>query len=241
MAFRVWFIGLTAALTVLGQPLRLCSPVTVVRFGKLWARLVLGSLRVLAGKRWLVLGTVPDGPALLAAQHQSVFETVALFLLLPAPAFIVKQELVRIPLFGPLLRRTGAIAVDRTAGAVALRAMLREAVAAADAGRQIVIFPEGTRMQAGTVGTIQSGIAALAATTLLPVIPVTTDSGRHWTRTGPTPGNGMIHMSIFPALSAGTPRAVLLRHLREVFEAAAHPARAVHNSVDRAAAPTTAD
>ena len=102
--------------------------------------------------------------------------------LLPRCCYVVKQELLRIPLFGKLIIGSRMIAIDRTAGSAALRALLREGDRAVHEGRQIVIFPEGTRSEFGSVRELQTGVAALAVRTKLPIFPVATDSGRCWGR-----------------------------------------------------------
>jgi 1-acyl-sn-glycerol-3-phosphate acyltransferase len=153
--------------------------------GQLWARITLRALKLfcrigvtLCGAEFLP----PDGPALIAAQHQSAFDTVFWLTALPRPAYVLKQELLRIPIFGPLLSASGFIAVDRDGGARSLRKMVVECRAAIAQGRQIVIFPEGTRVPAGERGSIQPGILALARALNLPVIPASTDSGLYWGR-----------------------------------------------------------
>ena len=96
---------------------------------------------------------------------------------MPRCCYVVKRELLRIPLFGPLMPLTGMIAVDRAGGAPALRGLMRDGERAVRERRQIVIFPEGTRAEPGALLPLQPGVAALAARTGLPVIPVVTELG----------------------------------------------------------------
>ena len=98
------------------------------------------------------------------------------------------------------------IPVDRNAGAAAMRELIRHAGAAAAAGRQIVIFPEGTRVAPGVPAKLHPGVAALAARTGLPVIPVATDSGHYWGRRAFRKRPGTIHIAILPPLPGGLPR-----------------------------------
>jgi 1-acyl-sn-glycerol-3-phosphate acyltransferase len=151
-----------------------------------------------------------DGAALLASQHQSAFDTLVWLTIVKRPSYILKRELTRIPLFGPMLLAAGNIAVDRSAGAAALRGVLAATAEARDAGRQILIFPEGTRVAPGARVKLQPGIAAIAARLGLPVIPVATDSGLHWGRRAFTKYPGVIHVAIGPPIAAGTPRPALL-------------------------------
>jgi len=123
--------------------------------------------------------------------------------------------LLRIPLFGRLVSAAGMIAVDRRAGGAAIRALLREGDRAVREQRQIVIFPEGTRSEPGTPGMLQSGVAALASRTGLPVIPVSTNSGRFWGRRAFRKRPGTIRIVIGRPIPARTNREALMRALED--------------------------
>ncbi len=224
-AFNAYFFALTFILGLfLGIPLRVLAPTRVIGLARLWARLTLAGLRIICGINFEVTGReyLPEGgPALIASQHQSAFDTLVWLLLVPWPAYVVKAELARVPLFGPLLRPGGQILVDRKAGAAALRGLIQQARAAAAAARQVVIFPEGTRAAPGEPIRLQPGIAALASETGLPLIPVATDSGRHWGRRAFRKRAGVIHVSIAPPLAAELPRKQLLAALQEAWEISA--------------------
>ena len=146
LAFNLFFFGMTTVLCVAGVFVRLGTPERSLRLAQSWARLAIWGARTLCGIRVVVTGleAVPPGPALIASQHQSAFDTLVWMTLLPAPSYVVKQELTRIPLFGPLLAASGMIPVDRNAGGAALRRLLRAARGARQTGRQLIIFPEGT-------------------------------------------------------------------------------------------------
>ena len=146
---------------------------------RLWARIMVwaraGDLR--HPRCEVIRRTCRTGAALIASHHQSAFDTLVWLTLVPRCCYVMKQELLRIPLFGPLLPLGGMIAVDREGGAKALRGLMREGARAVHEQRQIVIFPEGTRAEPGAVLPLQPGVAALAALTRLPVIPVVTRFG----------------------------------------------------------------
>jgi 1-acyl-sn-glycerol-3-phosphate acyltransferase len=224
--FNLVFFGATFVLTLYGTAVRLVARHRVLGVAKLWAWFVIGSLRVICGIRVEVSGrdTLPSGAALIASAHQSAFDTLIWLLLVPRCCYVMKQELVRIPLFGQLLLASGMIAIDRSRGGAALRGLMRDAEDAARAGRQIVIFPEGTRAEPGAVLPLQPGIAALAAQTGLPVIPVLTDSGRYWGRRAFRKQPGTIRIVIRPPLPAGLRRDELMRRLREELSMPAEPA-----------------
>ena len=237
--FNLWFYGLTTVMLIGSPVLRGASHGTVLAYARLWARLVLGGLRRICGITWQITGTehLPqNGPLLIASMHQSAFDTLLWVLLLPRVTYVLKQELTRIPLFGTLLRRSGMIAIDRSAGSAAIRDMMRAADHAVAQQRQIVIFPEGTRVAPGVQAKLHSGVAALAARTKLAVIPVVTDSGLRWGRRAFRKVPGVIRIEIQPPLPASLPRGALMAELAVRFAAAAASLREpVDNSVGKAA------
>lgn len=221
LLFNLYFFGLTTLLAIAAQPLRWLAPGVLRGYAKAWTGMVLAGLRLICGIRYEVTGFehIPtDGPALIAPMHQSAVDTLIWTRIAPRFTFVLKRELTRIPLFGPILLATGMIAVDRDAGAAAMRRLLRDADAAAALNRQIIIFPEGTRMAPGARGKLQPGIVALAARTRLPVIPVATDSGLHWGKVAFRKLPGVIHVLVLPPIEAGLPREALLRRLGEAFD-----------------------
>ncbi len=222
-AFNLCFFGLTGLIAILALPTLLMPRRAVLRMMRLWASSVVWLLRGICGIRFRLLGAEhlpPAGtPGLIAAKHQSAFDTIIWLGLLDAPAYVLKQELLRIPAYGALARHAGMIAVDRQAGASAMRHLLRAGQEAAAAGRQIVIFPEGTRVAPGESVPYQSGIVALAAATKLPIIPAAIDSGMLWGRRAFRKRPGTITLSVLPPLPVGLPRAALMDRLTSVIEA----------------------
>jgi 1-acyl-sn-glycerol-3-phosphate acyltransferase len=211
--FNVFFYAATFLMTVvLATPVRFLSPHRVLDVARLWARLMLWGLRVLCGIRLRVSGLehLGRGAALIASRHQSAFDTFVWLTLLPLCCYVLKRELLRIPLFGPLMPLAGMIAVDRGGGATALRGLVREGMRAMREGRQIVIFPEGTRATPGAILPLQPGVAALAAQTQLPVIPAVTDSGLCWGRRAFRKRAGTIHIRLLEPIPAGTGRNQLM-------------------------------
>jgi len=215
IAFNAFFFGVTFLLTFPATVVRLAAPEQMLSFAMNWARLVLWGLRVLCGIRIRVTGRehLPEGAALIASAHQSAFDTLVWLTIVPRACYVLKQELLRIPLFGPLMVAARMIPIDRTSGATALRGLLKGGERAAAEGRQIVIFPEGTRAAPGTVLPLQPGVAALAARLRCPVVPVTTNSGLHWGRRAFRKVPGTIEVVIRPPLPAGLDRVELMRRL----------------------------
>ena len=219
--FNLLFMALTAVIGMVGLPLLLLPRRHAVCALRLWARWVLAVLQGIVGLRFVVTGAehLPlAGSAVIAAKHQSTFDTIVWLLLVPDAAYVLKRELLRIPVYGWFARRAGMIAVDRAAGARAMRGLIRDAQAALVAGRQVVIFPEGTRSAPGAALPYQPGIAALYARTGLPVIPVATDSGRFWGRRAFLKHPGTITIAIQPPIAPGLGKDAFLTALRACIE-----------------------
>ncbi len=216
LLFNIAFFGFTAFVAVTSLPL-LAAPRHWHRAAmRWWALGVLVLLQRVCGVALKVEGreNLPaQGPALVASRHESAFDTLIWFTLVPDVLYVQKVELFRIPLYGWHARKAGMIGVDRAGGANAMRGMLREVQTAANSGRQIVIFPEGTRVPHGEILPFQPGIVALANTTGLPVIPVATNSGRVWGRRAFTKHPGTITIRILPPLPARLPKGALMPRL----------------------------
>lgn len=145
-----------------------------------WSRANAWAARHLLGIDVKVEGAVPPGPHLLAIKHQAMFETLEMVRIGRCPVMVIKRELADLPLFGWLTRRYGIIAVDREAGAKALRDMLAATSAIVAARRSVAIYPEGTRVPVGETPPLQPGFAGLYRALRLPVVPIAMDSGRLW-------------------------------------------------------------
>ena len=204
----------------------------------LWA-LALPRLRMIALMRWY-LGTVdvlervilnlrhrvvgpehlPDGPFIVACKHQSTWETQKLPLLFPDPAVIYKSELRRIPLWGWFMARAEMIAIERQTRSKALTSMVRQAKARADAGRPIVIFPQGTRIPPRARAPYKPGVAALYAALDLPVVPVALNSGLFWPRLSFLKKPGTITVQILPPIPPGLERRAFMERLERDIETA---------------------
>lgn len=218
--FNALFFVLTALCVSLGMLLLPFHRNVIRRYVQGWAHLMLWVLRVVCGIRVRVTGRehLPDGPAVIAAKHQSAFDTIIWLALLRDPVYVLKKELLRIPVWGTMARKYGAIAVDRSGGASALKQMVREATAAAAEGSQIIIFPEGTRTQPGQRVPYLPGVVALGAAVGRPILPVATDSGVFWGKRAFAKRPGVLTVAVLPPLPAGLPRAALLAEMQAVIE-----------------------
>ena len=182
LVFSLLFYLGTVVYVLLSFPIAALGEKPLRRHVTNWGRFHRRAARLILGIRSEVKGKPPAGPSLVAAKHQSMFETLEILMLLDQPAVVLKRELSDIPLFGWVTKRYGCIPVDREGGGAALRQMMRAAEAAIAEGRSIVIFPEGTRVSVGEQPPLQSGFAGLYRALKLPVAPLALDSGRLWPR-----------------------------------------------------------
>ena len=185
LLFNLYFLILTLIMGIGAFPIRLTGRADLaLRYAKLWSRAVLFGFSRLCSVRIEITGLehIPAGPSLIASQHQSFFDGFVWMNLVPLPTYIIKSELTKIPLVGPMLLLAGMIPVKRSEGSKALRTMMKDSADAHALHRQIIIFPEGTRTLPGQRQAIQPGIVALARQANVPVIPVATNSGLFWDR-----------------------------------------------------------
>ncbi|MDY8108513.1 lysophospholipid acyltransferase family protein [Fulvimarina sp. 2208YS6-2-32] len=185
-----------------------------------WCRMSLWLLRHVAGTRSVVTGLehVPTRPSIIASKHQSFWDIIALVPHLDRPTFILKQELMRIPVFGRYARKLGMIPIDRAKRGGAIASMLENATIAAGQGRQIVIFPEGTRCRPGAAPDYRQGIYRLYETLAMPVVPVALNSGLYWPRKDVRRWPGTIRADFLEPIPAGLSRVDFFPHLRGSIE-----------------------
>lgn len=204
--FAMFFYPATVVAVLAAGAATFWSQELVFTVTLLWARYHRWCAALFLGIRTRIEGALPTGPVLVAAKHQSMFETLELLFLLDRPAAVVKRELADIPGWGWVARRYGVIPVDRAGGAAALRHMLKAARHALTQGRAILIFPEGTRVAVGDRPPLQPGFAGLYRALGLPVVPIALDSGRVWPRHGFVKRPGIVTMRFGTPIPPGLPR-----------------------------------
>ena len=232
--FNVWFFGATALFGTMGLPARWFFPRWALWIAQHWARTVLYGAEAICGIRTVVSGweNLPGGPALIVSQHQSAFDTLIWLKLVPRVSYVFKAELAKVPLFGPLLVPAGQIPIDRGGSFSAVRSLLRGADRAKADGRQIVIFPEGTRVAVGSQVELRPGFALMAARTKMPVIPVATDSGRLWGRRAFRKLPGDVHIMIGEPIPPDITQAEMLATVQRRWNDAHERLQAVDKSVN---------
>jgi 1-acyl-sn-glycerol-3-phosphate acyltransferase len=207
---------------VAALPLLLAPRRTAMAAVRLWSRLVMAGLKGVIGVEIEMRGleNLPASPCLIAAKHQSMFDFIPPFDYLADPTFVMKKELMRIPIFGWICARIEMIVIDREAGSKALRAMLHDAADALAEGRQIVIFPEGTRKAPGAAADYKPGVAGVYRELNIPCTPIATNSGAIWPAHGFIRYPGKAVFEILPPIPAGLKRATFMAMLEDAVEEA---------------------
>lgn len=179
------------------------------RFISRWARFHIWLLRVLCGLDYRVRGreNLPDGAAIVLANHQSTWETFAFQAIFPAQTWVLKRELMWVPLFGWALALLRPIAIDRGSGRKAVEQVVSQGRERLDAGIWVTVFPEGTRVPPGTRRRWGIGGALLAAATGYPVVPVAHNAGLYWPRRGFLKRAGTVEVVIGPPIESRGRRA----------------------------------
>jgi 1-acyl-sn-glycerol-3-phosphate acyltransferase len=217
----VYFVLLVLTIVVFGLPLALFGLVAPQHWKDLWSngwgRTNLWLQRVVCGLGAEIDGleNLGNGPCIVMAKHQSTWETIALRgLLPPSQSWVIKRELMWIPVFGWAMAVMHPIPIDRSAGRKAARQVIEMGSEALRAGRWVVIFPEGTRVAPGTRGRYGAGGAMLAEHSRFPVVPIAHNAGVFWKRRGIVKYPGTIRMVIgAPIQTEGLKAAEILRRV----------------------------
>jgi 1-acyl-sn-glycerol-3-phosphate acyltransferase len=187
-----------------------------------YSRSSLWLLRVVCGVsvEWRGREKIPEGPCIVACKHQSFWETFALFEVLRDPTYVLKRELMWLPLFGWLARKARMIPIDRGARVTSLARMTAATRREIADARQIVIFPEGTRQAPGAPPRYMSGVAYLYGEIGLPCVPVALNSGLYWPRRSLLRFPGTVLVEVLDPIPPGLDKRAFLARLRSVIEEA---------------------
>lgn len=218
--FMAWFLAVTTVLSLIFLPVLVLPRGATVWLARIWSRATFLGLKLFAGIDWEIRGTPPTGPVLVAAKHMSMWDTLALYLALKSPAIVLKRSLLTIPFYGWFLWKATAIAIDRGAGAGALRKMAAAAQKVLDEGRPILIFPEGTRKKPHAPPDYKPGVAGLYALSKVPCVPVALNSGVYWTGFIKKPGT--IVLEFLEPIAPGLKREAFMALLESRIETAAN-------------------
>jgi 1-acyl-sn-glycerol-3-phosphate acyltransferase len=206
-AVLIWTIVVSLAVPLMwlanaGSP-------TVRAVSQIWVRGIMFLFRFVLGLDYREIGgaNVPDGPCIIACNHQSLWETAALSMIFPDASIVAKKELSRVPIVGWFLQRYPMILVDRSAGRQALKQMVEEAKRAIGEERKVLLFPQGTRQAIGEPMTFQwAGISALYGGLDVPVVPAACNSGLFWGKKTLMIHSGTVTLSFLSPIAPGMPR-----------------------------------
>ncbi len=224
-SFRSWVFSLLFVLntffwSLILLPLLLLPYSFAVWAGRIWAWTSLFLAKLVMGINYDIKGKehVPSGSAIVASMHQSAWETVAFFLLLTKPTYILKKELTYIPIWGLYFPGLKMIAIKRSAGASALKMMVKRSCERLEAGHQVIIFPQGTRLAYGEKKPLHPGVAAIYNKANVPLVPVTLNSGKCWPKKG-YKHSGTITVTFHAPLIPGQKKEAVLGQLEKIFYA----------------------
>jgi 1-acyl-sn-glycerol-3-phosphate acyltransferase len=184
LVYNVLFYALLVFWILIAIPTYLMPPRAFMAVAKAWARSSIWLMRVICNTKveYRGLEKIPKGPLIVASKHQSMWETFALMQFFDAPLFIYKRELAWIPFFGWYLVKARMIGVDRDGGMRSLMQMARRAPKEIRSGRQLIIFPEGTRTPVDAPPVYMTAVGQIYASSGVPCIPVALNSGLFWPR-----------------------------------------------------------
>ena len=140
-----------------------------------WAKIACGIRYELRGKE-----NIPNQACVVVCNHQSAWETYYIGLLFTPQATVLKQELIKIPVFGWALSKAKPIAIDRSKPSLALKQLLKQGKERLEQGLWVVIYPEGTRVRPGKTAKYNKGAAMLASSAGVAVLPVAHNAGKCW-------------------------------------------------------------
>jgi 1-acyl-sn-glycerol-3-phosphate acyltransferase len=205
VVFNLFFYLITVIYLIAALPAVLLPRHAMLGVAKVWGRTNLWLLRVICGVtvEWRGIEKIPKGPLLVASKHQSTWETFALISLFADPTFIVKRELFWVPVFGWYMWTADMIPIDRRGGPPAVAAMIQRAIRELGRGRQIIIFPEGTRRAVGAEPAYKFGVARLYAQTGAACLPIALNSGLVWPRRSLRRYPGVVRVDILDLIPPG--------------------------------------
>jgi 1-acyl-sn-glycerol-3-phosphate acyltransferase len=220
--FRFCFLSWNIGLAVFGLWILAFPRPYVQRFVRFYLSGTAFIMKYIGGTDFRVIGieNLPATPCIIAAKHLAPWETMVLPLLGRSPAIVLKKELMKLPLWGWYAAKYGNVPVDRSAGAKAMLQMLGEAKKVIKAGRDVMIFPQGTRLELGEWKPYKIGVAAMYSALNVPVLPVAINSGIFWSRSGKLRRTGTITVEFLSPLPTGLHRNDMIAQLQNVIEAA---------------------
>jgi 1-acyl-sn-glycerol-3-phosphate acyltransferase len=221
LLFNFFYVSWTLLVGIIFWPVVFFSThIILLVVGKIWAKGLYFFLKSFCHLQLEAKGlkNIPKKPAIFASKHQSALETFMFHILIHKPIFILKQELLDIPVFGYYLKKMGMIAIDRDGGIKSLKLLLKQVAEKIDQGYSIIIFPEGTRTTPGQNAKYNSGIAAIYNIKVADVIPVALNTGCFWPKNSFLKKPGKFIIEFLPSLSNELNKKEFMVQLEEQIE-----------------------
>lgn len=221
LLYAIWFYTTMLVTGLICMPVSIFSRGAAMSAIRLWCGMQRLGLRILCGIKTEFRGleNLPKGAGLIAMKHQSTYDTIAPFLFIQNPGYILKKELLKIPVFGIYARRVG-IPIDRAGGMKTMKLMMADARRGAENGQQIVIFPEGTRQLPDTPTDIKPGVIFMYNELNVPCVPVALNTGLCWQGSGFLRRPGHVVFEVLKPIEPGLNRKELTQRLKDVLDPA---------------------
>ncbi|MDX1921614.1 MAG: lysophospholipid acyltransferase family protein [Alphaproteobacteria bacterium] len=196
-----------------------------LKFIAAWVKVIDWGERVILNLHHEKIGleNLPEKPFIAALQHQAAWEAMQVPIWFPDAAIVLKEELLKVPLWGPCMDKYGAIPVQRAKKGSDIRRMLGAGEAFIRQKRAIIIFPQGTRVKLGETRPYQRGVGVLYEHLNVPVVPISLNSGEYWSRLKlfgflDIHFPGTVRVTIHKPIPAGLPRDEMMQKLQAAIE-----------------------
>lgn len=228
LIFRFFFITWTVVMPILALPLALLGQKSAGKVARLWADVAIRMMKLFCDVTVEVIGreNIPAAPYIVASKHQSAFETIYFFCIFDNPAFVLKKELLWLPVYGFYLLLLEMVWIDRSKGIRAIKKIITSSRLLLSKGRPLVIFPEGTRVPVGQEAEFLPGISAISRDMPeTPIVPIALNSGVFMPKKGILIKPGVIVIQILPAIIGYNKTLVadLKSQINKVSDELAHP------------------
>jgi 1-acyl-sn-glycerol-3-phosphate acyltransferase len=218
--FKIWFAGAILFVGGIGAIFTLINRKYALCVTDIWSKTTLWGAKHIAGIEIELRGkeNLPDGEFFIAGKHLSTLDTIAPFGFTKTPAFIFKNELFNVPIFGWYLKTAGMIGIDRDGGMAALKSMIAVAKERLAEGRPPLIYPEGTRQELDAPTDYKSGVAAIYGLLGVPCVPMALNTGVYWPAKGFPTHSGKVIFEFLPPIEIGLKRPEFMSRLENSIE-----------------------
>ncbi len=218
-AFNLYIPLVLIVYGVIGAPLIIFKSKKILNFSKAWADAILFGAKFFCGISYKIEGEIPKTPCIIASKHQSFYECLVFLSLFPGICFILKKELLKIPIFGQYLKALNMIAIDRSKAKESIRIINEETFKRINQeNRFVLIFPEATRIHPSQKSDCKSGVAFLHKANISEIIPVCVDSGKFWGKNSFLKFPGIVTIHFFNQIDRDFNSKELPKKLNELFD-----------------------